>query len=119
VIKGVHSIFMTTDAPATRDFFRDVLGFDSFDSEEDYPVMLVPEGELSFHPAPGPGYHVSLYCDDIQATMADLISKGVVFTREVEDKGFGYTTAFMAPGGLEIELYQPARGENHDHEAHA
>jgi predicted enzyme related to lactoylglutathione lyase len=46
-------------------------------------------------------------CDDIRATVADLTAKGVEFTREITEEGFGLMTAFTLPGGGELALYEP------------
>ncbi len=46
-------------------------------------------------------------CDDIHATVAELTAKGVEFTREVTETGFGLITAFALPGGGELALYEP------------
>ncbi len=107
MIKGMHGLMYTTDAPATRAFFRDVLGFKGVDVGEGWLIFQMPEADLGFHPGDAPGYHVSFYCDDIEGTVKDLEAKGVRFRRPVEDQGFGLVTFFEAPGGLEVQLYQP------------
>ncbi|MGH2581594.1 MAG: VOC family protein [Anaerolineales bacterium] len=47
------------------------------------------------------------YCDEINATVDELKSRGVEFVDEVEDRGYGLVTHFKMPGGFEAELYQP------------
>lgn len=63
------------------------------------------------HPVDDPahaGEHdVSFYCDDIHGTVADLKARGVAFTADVQDHGYGLVTYFVAPGGLKIQLYEP------------
>jgi hypothetical protein len=34
-------------------------------------------------------------------------ARGVEFTREVEDHGYGLVTYFKAPGSITIQLYEP------------
>ena len=51
--------------------------------------------------------NISFYCDDIKATIRELKAKGVEFTQEVEDHGYGLVTFFKAPGDFTIQLYQP------------
>jgi hypothetical protein len=46
-------------------------------------------------------------CDDVEATVVDLSSKGVEFTGAVEDRGFGLIARLRVPGAGEIGLYQP------------
>lgn len=50
---------------------------------------------------------ISFYCDDIEGTVAELKARGVVFTRPVEDHGYGLVTYMSVPGGFTIQLYQP------------
>jgi catechol 2,3-dioxygenase-like lactoylglutathione lyase family enzyme len=111
VIKGMHGMMYTTDAEATRAFFRDVIGFKAVDVGEGWLIFDMPAADLGFHPADAPAYHVSFYCDDIEATRKELESKGARFTQPVADQGFGLVTFFEAPGGLEVQLYQPHYGK--------
>ena len=46
-------------------------------------------------------------CDDIEATVAELVAKGVAFSGSVQDVGWGLLTAILLPGGGEIGLYEP------------
>ena len=107
MIKGMHGMMYTTDAEATRTFFRDVIGFKAVDVGEGWLIFDMPDADLGFHPADAPGYHVSFYCDDIESTRKELEAKGARFTQPVQDQGFGLVTFFEAPGGLEVQLYQP------------
>ena len=50
---------------------------------------------------------VPSYCDDIQKTVAELKSRGVEFTEDVSNQGFGWVTRFKMPGGVSVQLYQP------------
>jgi len=66
---------------------------------------------MGVHPAEEPGdagdHDVSFYCDDIHGTVADLRSRGVAFTKDVEDHGYGLVTYFTVPGGVTVQLYEP------------
>jgi hypothetical protein len=50
-----------------------------------------------------------LMCDDVRATVEELGGKGVEFTRDISDEGFGLMTALRLPGGGELALYEPRR----------
>jgi hypothetical protein len=111
MIRGVHGLFYSADPAATRAFFKDQVKLPGSDIGEGWWIFDVPEGDLGVHPVEDPtdaGKHdVSFYCDDIHGTVADLKSRGVVFTKEVEDHGYGLVTYFTAPGGITVQLYEP------------
>jgi hypothetical protein len=46
-------------------------------------------------------------CDDIEATVGELRSKGAQFRGPVEDHGYGLVIMMMVPGADDIQLYQP------------
>jgi catechol 2,3-dioxygenase-like lactoylglutathione lyase family enzyme len=108
MIKGMHGMMYTTDAEATRAFFRDVLGFKGVDTGDGWLIFDMPEADLGFHPGDAPSFDISFYTDDIEATVNDLKSRGVTFKSPVRDQGYGLVTYFEAPGGLEIQLFQPS-----------
>ena len=57
--------------------------------------------------APSGTPDISFYCDDIEATVAELKAKGVRFTGKVEDHGYGLVTHFVMPGDIRVQLYEP------------
>jgi len=50
---------------------------------------------------------ISFYCDDIHASVREMKARGVEFTMEVADHGYGLVTHFKVPGGFDVQLYQP------------
>jgi hypothetical protein len=111
MIRGIHGLLYSSDAEATRAFFRDQVRLPGTDVGEGWWIFDFPEGDLGVHPVEEggePGTHdVSFYCDEIQRTVADLESRGVRFAGPVEDHGYGLVTYFEAPGGLRVQLYEP------------
>jgi catechol 2,3-dioxygenase-like lactoylglutathione lyase family enzyme len=113
MIRGLHAMFYTSQPEELRAFFRDTLGFAGCDVGEGWLIFDLPEADLGCHPAdPGQGApsgtpHISFYCDDLEQTMAALRAKGVQFTSEVVNQGYGLVTHFLAPGNFSIQLYQP------------
>ncbi|HEU4382815.1 MAG TPA: VOC family protein [Anaeromyxobacteraceae bacterium] len=111
MIRGIHGLFYSSDPEATRAFFRDKVRLPGSDVGEGWWIFDLPEGDLGVHPVEDPaevGRHdVSLYCDDIQGTVAGLRARGVEFTAAVEDHGYGLVTYFRAPGGIVVQLYEP------------
>ena len=115
MIKGVHTMFYTSEPEALRDFIRDKLGFSYTDVGEGWLIFDLPEADMGCHPADedeghgkSSGTHdISFYCDDIEKTIEELEARGVEFSGGVEDAGFGLVTHFLMPGGLRVQLYQP------------
>jgi len=113
MIKGVHTMFYSSRAAELRAFLRDKLGFPFTDVGEGWLIFDLPEADMGVHPAAPegsgmPGTHdISFYCDDIGKTVADLKRKGVEFTMEAEDHGYGFVTYFKMPGEVIVQLYQP------------
>lgn len=107
MIKGLHAMFYSTDAAATRAFLRDKLDFPSHDVGEGWLIFDMPEADLGVHPGEKPSHDLSFYCDDIEASVARMKEKGVTFTGEVEDHGYGLVVHFELPGVGPVQLYQP------------
>jgi catechol 2,3-dioxygenase-like lactoylglutathione lyase family enzyme len=108
VINGVHAIVFTQNAEGVRAFFRDVLGLPSVDAGGGWPIFALPPAELAAHPADGEGRHeLYLMCDDIEATVDELKGKGVEFTADINDVGWGLITGLRLPDGSQLALYQP------------
>jgi catechol 2,3-dioxygenase-like lactoylglutathione lyase family enzyme len=108
MIIGAHAIIFTKDADGVRAFFRDVLGFSSVDAGDGWLIFALPPAELAAHPTDEAGHHeLYLMCDDIHATVDELETKGVEFSRPISDEGFGLITAIKMPGGGELALYEP------------
>jgi hypothetical protein len=108
VINGVHAIIFSRDAEADRAFFRDVLDLSSIDAGGGWLIFSLPPAELAVHPTDGDAHHeLYLMCEDIHGTVEELGGKGIEFTREISDEGFGLMTALGLPGGSELALYEP------------
>ena len=113
MIKGLHGLLYSSEAEAMRAFIRDKLRLPYTDVGGGWLIFDLPEGDIGVHPIeesgepPSGTHNLSFYCDDIQATVADLKSRGVTFRKEVEDHGYGYVTHFIMPGGVQVQLYEP------------
>ena len=116
MIKGVHTMFYSSEPEALRGFLRDKLGFDSYtDVGDGWLIFDLPEADMGVHPVDSNGEHgapagthdISFYCDDIENTVAELKTRGVVFDGEAVDAGFGLVVHFEMPGGVRVQLYQP------------
>jgi catechol 2,3-dioxygenase-like lactoylglutathione lyase family enzyme len=115
MIKGVHTMFYSSDAAGLRIFLRDKLGFKATDIDGGWLIFDLPEADMGCHPAdetgsegaPSGTHDISFYCDDIKQTVKELKAKGVKFNGKIEDHGYGYVTKFLVPGNFYLQLYQP------------
>ncbi len=107
MIQGVHAMFYTTDAEATRAFLRDQLRLTAHDVGEGWLIFDVPEADMGCHPAEKPGHEISFYCNDIELTVAELRERGVSIKTDIRDDGWGFTTSMEVPGVGPVTLYQP------------
>ena len=112
MIRGMHALFYSNQPEALRAFLRDKLDLAGTDVGGGWLIFDVPEADLGVHPTeenepPSGTSDVSFYCDDIAATVSELRGRGVEFTQEVEDHGYGLVTYFKVPGDLKVQLYQP------------
>jgi len=113
MIKGVHTMFYSSEAEALRAFIRDKLGFPATDVGDGWLIFDLPEADMGCHPTESTGgtpsgtHSISFYTDDLAATVAELEARGVEFVDEIRDAGYGLTTRFRMPGDIQVELYQP------------
>jgi hypothetical protein len=107
-ITGVHALIYTPEPEAVRAIFRDVFRWEHVDGGDGWLIFALPPAELGVHPAEGAARHeVSLMCDDLGATMAELREKGIEFDGEAVDEGWGITVTMLLPGGTKLLLYEP------------
>jgi hypothetical protein len=112
MIRGMHARFSSSEADALRAFLKDKLGLAGTDVGGGWLIFDAPEADLGVHPTEGGALasgtsDISFYCDDIAQTVGELLARGVEFTQEVEDHGYGLVTFFKVPGGFKVQLYQP------------
>ncbi len=93
MITAIHSLVYADDAEAARAFFRDVLGWAHVDAGGGWLIFKSGPSELGVHPtsddqggtrwSTGQHHEISLMCDDIERTVAELTAKGARFGRDV------------------------------------
>ncbi len=120
MLTSIHALIYSDDPPATRAFLRDVLGWPYVEHPESEPGWLIfgtGASEMGVHPTHSvwegreynyPRHHeISLMCDDIEATRADLELKGATFSSPITDAGYGFIAQLDVPGADPLMLYQP------------
>lgn len=134
MLTAVHAMIYSDDPAATRAFFADVLRWPFVSEGEsgdagvggtgtggtdpaEWLIFGSGPSEVGVHPTSGvhqgrewaaPRQHsVSLMCDDLAATMAELAGRGARFGGEPSDLGFGRGVRLQIPGADDLLLYQP------------
>ena len=107
MITGAHVLLYTPEAEALRSVLRDVMGWSHVDAHDGWLIFKLPPAELAVHPGDSPRHELTLMCDDIHATVADLREKGIEIRGEPEAVGFGVHVTMVLPGGVEVMLYEP------------
>ena len=108
-------MFYSSKPKELREFLRDKLGFNATDIGDGWLIFDVQEADMGVHPADESGregspsgvHDISFYCDNIENTVAELKSRGVQFSGDIEDHGYGYVIYFKVPGDFYLQLYQP------------
>jgi catechol 2,3-dioxygenase-like lactoylglutathione lyase family enzyme len=127
MITALHTLVYAHDPAAARDFFRDVLRFPATDTGGGWLIFRTGPSELGVHPSSwdhagggsggsdgtgGTGgtdqrFDLSLICDDLAATMAELEERGAEFEGGVTEQSWGTTVQLLVPGAGTMTLYQP------------
>jgi predicted enzyme related to lactoylglutathione lyase len=111
-ITGAHVLLYSPEAEKLRATLRDVFGWKHVDAGGGWLIFRLPPAELGVHPAEGSGdaatqHALSLMCDDIDATIAELKGKGVQVDGDPQDHGYGIVVMLTLPGGVRVQLYEP------------
>jgi catechol 2,3-dioxygenase-like lactoylglutathione lyase family enzyme len=121
MITALHTLVYAQDPAAARDFFRDVLRFPATDTGGGWLIFRTGPSELGVHPSSwdhgGEGdqqvggtdqrFDLSLLCDDLATTMAELEERGAEFEGGVTEQSWGTTVLLVVPGAGTMTLYQP------------
>src|SRR5438093_9261664 len=105
---GVHALIYTPEAEALRALLADAIGWSHVDAGEGWLIFALPPAELGVHLGEGPTFEsgvrhqLTLMCDDLASTVAELRGKGLEVRGEPQDEGWGITTTLVLPGGLDV-----------------
>ena len=112
-ITGAHVLLYSSEAEKLRATLRDVFGWKHVDAGDGWLIFRLPPSEIAVHPSEGPTYEsgmrhqLTLMCDDIESTIAELRAKGISIPGEPVDEGWGVTVMLTLPGDVEVMLYEP------------
>jgi predicted enzyme related to lactoylglutathione lyase len=111
MITGVHALLYAEDPAAARAFFRDVLEWpwvEDSPTQAGWLIFRSGPSEIGVHPTDGPAHHtISLMCDDLEATMAQLRARGAEFAGEPHEAGWGIVAEILVPGLGPLAIYEP------------
>ena len=117
MITALHTLVYAEDPDAARSFFRDVLQLPGADTGGGWLIFKSGPSELGVHPssweyegqsgATDQRFDVSLMCDDLAATMAELTGRGAEFKGGVVEEPWGSTVQLAVPGAGTVTLYEP------------
>ena len=117
MITALHSLVYADDPSAARDFFRDELRYPATDIGRGWLIFRTGPSELGVHPSAwehggdsgstDQRFDLSLVCDDLPATMAELEERGAEFEGEVTEESWGMTVQLRVPGAGTVTLFQP------------
>jgi hypothetical protein len=107
VIRGAHVILYSTDAEADRAFLQNLLPLPTADAGGGWTILQLPPSEVAVHPAETSGaVELYLVCDDIDETVGELASRGIVVDGPVTDQRWGRLTSIRLPGGGRLGIYE-------------
>jgi catechol 2,3-dioxygenase-like lactoylglutathione lyase family enzyme len=114
MINAAHTLIFSENPEADRAFLRDVLGFPHVDAGGGWLIFKLPPAEVAVHPGGEQRSELYFMCDDVKATVAELIARGVEVTAPLSDREFGIETSIRLPGGGRVGLYQPRHRTAYD-----
>ena len=117
MITALHTLVYADDPDAARAFFRDVLEWPGVDTGGGWLIFKTGPSELGVHPSSwehegtrggtDQSFDLSLVCDDLSATMAELSGRGAEFSGDVVEQPWGSTVQLVVPGAGPVTLFQP------------
>lgn len=106
-INGVHALLYSSQPEELRALLADVFGWPHVDDGQGWLIFALPPAEIGIHPGDSPAHQLSFMCDDLDATIDELSGKGVEFSGDPVDEGWGIVVTMVLPGDVEVMLYQP------------
>ncbi|MEX1255848.1 MAG: hypothetical protein WEE64_16075 [Dehalococcoidia bacterium] len=111
MITGVHIEIVNEDVDELYVFLRDKLELANYDAGGGFLIFEPSEIELSAGTTAPPPYQLSFICDDIDATISDLESRGVACAKPIREESWGRVTEISLPNGRAAQVYQRKYGQ--------
>src|SRR5512141_3148683 len=121
MINALHTLIYADDPDAVRAFFRDVLRMPFADTGGGWLIFKSGPSEIGMHPnswerreesgvesgGTSQAFDVSLMCDNLTDTVAELAGRGAKFDGGVVEQRWGHTIALRIPGAGTMTLFEP------------
>ncbi len=110
MINGLNFVIArVADVAAARQFYTETLGFEIEDELPGFVQFRAPSGASYAIGVDGQKGDTELWwvVDDAEATLADLVARGVEVAKPLADRPFGRTFAIKDPTGQTLWMLQP------------
>lgn len=105
MITGAHAMIFTKNEDADRAFLRDVLQIPCIDSGGGWLIFTLPPAEMGVHSGENGFHQLYFICDDIEAFVADMATRGVE-AQAIAEQSWGRSTGVTLPGGGLLGIYE-------------
>ena len=109
-----HMELPVADWQASRDWYRDMLGFEvEMEFPEGRTAGIKDDGDLTIFmhqsspPVAGRGLSFTVQVDDVDAKYAELSARGVAFEHPPKKVYWGYGAELLDPSGYRLRLWDP------------
>lgn len=106
MITGVHIGIVNSDIKEVNEFLRDKLGLPNYDAGGGFLIFDLPEVELAVESSSDSPFTLAFFCDDLEATVAELEGRGVTCAKPFREEAWGRVSEIQAPKGLAVLLYE-------------
>ena len=109
-----HMSLQVRDWRASRDWWRDQLGFElEFELPDGRGVAMKDEADLTVFfeegdDAPPPWMSFAIQVEDVEARHAELAARGIEFVHPPEKRFWGYGAELKDPNGYRLMLWDKA-----------
>ena len=106
MITGVHIEIVNEDVEELYVFLRNKLGLPHYGAGGGFLIFEPSDIELSAGTTAPPPYQLSFICDDLDATIGELESRGVACKKPIREESWGRVTEISLPNGRSAQVYQ-------------
>lgn len=106
MITGIHVAIVNPDVQEAYAFLRDKLGIPSYDAGGGFLIFQPSEVEMAAEPTGDAPFALSFFCDDLDATVAELEGRGVSCAKPFREEMWGRISEIQTPNDQAVMLYE-------------